>query len=102
MKKYPLGSALLAGAIALSVPGPMTAVPAQAPFGFGGIVYAPTNYASTALPAARALQQLNTQIPQLQHKATSLITDAKNLSSLPVPQPSALQTQVKKTRPSPP
>ena len=61
MKKYPLSRALLAGAIALSVTGTMTAVPAHAQFGFGGIVYDPTNYASNVLQAARALQQINNQ-----------------------------------------
>src|SRR3546814_4894423 len=98
MKKYPLGSALLAGAIALSVTGAMTAVPAQAQFGFGGIVYDPTNYASNVLQAARALQPINNQIQQIQNQATSLINEAKNLASLPVSTLSTLQQQVNQTR----
>ena len=98
MKKYPLGSALLAGAIALSVTGAMTSVPAQAQFGFGGIVYDPTNYASNVLQAARALQQINNQIQQIQNQATSLINEAKNLASLPVSTLSTLQQQLNQTR----
>ncbi|BBB10589.1 P-type conjugative transfer protein TrbJ [Sphingopyxis sp. EG6] len=98
MKKYPLRRALLAGAIALSVSGAMTAVPAQAQFGFGGIVYDPTNYASNVLQAARALQQINNQIQQIQNQATSLINEAKNLASLPVSTLSTLQNQVNQTR----
>jgi type IV secretion system protein TrbJ len=98
MKKYPLRRALLAGAIALSVTGTMTAVPAQAQFGFGGIVYDPTNYASNVLQAARALQQINNQIQQIQNQATSLINEAKNLASLPVSTLSTLQNQVNQTR----
>jgi P-type conjugative transfer protein TrbJ len=98
MKKYPLRRALLAGAMALSVTGTMTAVPAQAQFGFGGIVYDPTNYASNVLQAARALQQINNQIQQIQQAATSLINEAKNLASLPVSTLSTLQNQVNQTR----
>lgn len=98
MKKYPLRRALLAGAIALSVTGTMTVVPAQAQFGFGGIVYDPTNYASNVLQAARALQQINNQIAQIQNQATSLINEAKNLASLPVSTLSTLQNQVDQTR----
>ncbi|OUC56140.1 P-type conjugative transfer protein TrbJ [Sphingobium sp. GW456-12-10-14-TSB1] len=98
MKKYPLRRALLAGAIALSVTGTMTAIPAQAQFGFGGIVYDPTNYASNVLQAARALQQINNQIQQIQQAATSLINEAKNLASLPVSTLSTLQNQVNQTR----
>lgn len=98
MKKYPLRRALLAGAIALSVSCAMTAVPAQAQFGFGGIVYDPTNYASNVLQAARALQQINNQIQQIQNQATSLINEAKNLASLPVSALSTLQNQVNQTR----
>ncbi|HKX77539.1 MAG TPA: P-type conjugative transfer protein TrbJ [Novosphingobium sp.] len=98
MKKYPLRCALLAGAITLSVTGTMTAVPAQAQFGFGGIVYDPTNYASNVLQAARALQQINNQIQQIQNQATSLINEAKNLASLPVSTLSTLQNQVNQTR----
>src|SRR3546814_19818858 len=99
MKKYPLGSALLAGAIALSVTGAMTAVPAQAQFGFGGIVYDPTNYASNVLQAARALQQINNQIQQIQNKVTSLINEAKNTPSLQVSTLSPPQTKYNKTSP---
>src|SRR3546814_17242889 len=76
----------------------MTAVPAQAQFGFGGIVYDPTNYASNVLQAARALQQISNQIQQIQNQATSLINEAKNLASLPVSTLSTLQQQVNQTR----
>jgi P-type conjugative transfer protein TrbJ len=58
-------------------------VPAQAQFGFGGIVFDPTNYTQNLLTAARELQQVNNEILSLQNEATSLINQARNLASLP-------------------
>lgn len=72
--------------------------PARAQFGFGGIVYDPTNYAQNVLTAARSLQQINNQIQQIQNQAQSLINEAKNLASLPVSTLSTLEAQVQQTR----
>ena len=69
--------ALLAGAaIALIT------VPAQAQL-FGGIVFDPTNYTQNVLTAVRELQQVNNEIAMLQNEATSLLNQARNLTSLP-------------------
>ncbi len=56
--------------------------PAHAVFGFGGIVFDPSNYAQNILTAARTLQTVNNQIRQLQNEADMLINDAKNLARL--------------------
>src|SRR3546814_17376011 len=102
MKKYPLGSALLAGAIALSVTGAMTAVPAPAQFGFGGIVYDPTNYASNVLQAARPLPQLNPQTPQIQNPAPSHTNHTNQTARPPASTHPPLPHQVQPTPPLPP
>lgn len=99
MKKTIVRRILMVTTIATSLAtGTMIAAPAQAQFGFGGIVYDPTNYASNVLQAARALQQINNQIAQIQNQATSLINEARNLASLPVSTLSTLQQQVNQTR----
>ena len=73
-----------AGAVVLSLGAAVIApAPAHAQFGFGGIVYDPTNYAQNVLTAARTLEQINNQIRSLQNQATSLINEARNLTSLP-------------------
>lgn len=74
------------------------AVPAQAQFGLGGIVYDPTNYAQNVLTAARTLEQINNQIRMLQNQATSLINEAKNLQSLPLSILQPLQDQIRQTQ----
>jgi P-type conjugative transfer protein TrbJ len=53
------------------------------------IVYDPSNYAQNVLQAARALQQINNQITNLQNQTQMLLNQAKNLASLPY---SSLQT----------
>lgn len=75
-----VAATLLAAPLAVS---PMLTAPAYAQFGFGGIVYDPTNYAQNVLTAARTLQQVNQQITQLQNEAQMLINQARNLASLP-------------------
>lgn len=57
--------------------------PAQAQFGFGGIVYDPSNHAQNILTAVRSLQQVNQQIQQLAHEIEMLENMAKNLENLP-------------------
>ena len=92
-----LRRALMAGALGLSLGlGTVLASPASAQF--GGIVYDPTNYASNVLQAARALEQINNQIQQIQQAATSLINEAKNLASLPTSTLATLQGQVQRTQ----
>ena len=73
-----LASLLFATAGAVS-----TAGPAGAQFGFGGIVYDPTNHAQNLLTAARSLTQIENQIEQLAHEAAMLENQAKDLASLP-------------------
>ena len=69
----------LAAPIAIS---PMLASPAHALFGFGRIVYDPTNHAENLLTAARSLEQINNQIQQLQNEAQMLMNQARNLAKL--------------------
>lgn len=73
-------------------------VPARAQFGFGGIVYDPSNYAQNVLTAARTLEQINNQIRMLQNQATSLINEAKNLQNLPLTVLQPLQEQIRQTQ----
>ncbi|WP_421950805.1 P-type conjugative transfer protein TrbJ [Pelagibacterium sp.] len=56
---------------------------AQALFGFGDVVYDPTNHAENILTAARSLEQINNQVQQLANEAQMLINQAQNLVSLP-------------------
>lgn len=97
MKLPPIRRAIMAGILASAAVVPLlVAAPAQAQF--GGIVYDPTNYASNVLQAARALQQINNQIQQIQQQATSLINEARNLASLPLSTVDMLQQQVRQTQ----
>ncbi len=72
-------------------------VPAQAQFGFGGIVFDPTNYAQNVLTAARELQQVNNELQSLENQATSLVNQARNLTSLPYSSLSALDQSILQT-----
>jgi P-type conjugative transfer protein TrbJ len=99
MKLPPVRRVIIAGALAASAILPAAApMPAHAQFGFGGIVYDPTNYAQNVLMAARSLSQINNQIQQIQQQATSLINEAKNLASLPLSTVDTLQQQVRQTQ----
>src|SRR3546814_7795097 len=91
-KKYLIASALSLGAagsltMALIVP----TTPAQAI-----IVFDPSNYSQNILTAARTLQQINNQIRMLQNQATSLINQAKNLTTISFPELQALQQTISK------
>jgi type IV secretion system protein TrbJ len=91
MKTYksPLIAALmLATVTSLALPSPAAAI----------IVYDPTNHAQNVLQAARALQQINQQITQLQNEAQSLLNQAKNLTSLPFSALEKLQSQIAQTQ----
>ena len=76
----------------------MTATPAYALFGFGDIVFDPTNYAQNVLTAARTLQQINNQITALQNQAQMLINQARNLASLPYSSLQQLQQSIQRTQ----
>jgi P-type conjugative transfer protein TrbJ len=62
------------------------------------VVKDPTNYAQNVLQAARALQQVNNQITQIQQQAESLINESRNLASLPFSSLQQLQQQVQRTQ----
>mgnify|MGYP000899181057 CR=1 FL=1 len=88
-------------ALALAVPvalSPMLVSPAHAQFGFGRIVYDPSNYAQNVLTAARTLEQINNQIQSLQNEAQMLINQARNLASLPYSSLQQLQQSVQRTQ----
>lgn len=86
---------LLAAPLALSS---MLSSPAHAQFGFGRIVYDPTNYAQNLLTAARTLEQINNQITSLQNEAQMLINQARNLASLPHSSLQQIQQSVQRTQ----
>jgi type IV secretion system protein TrbJ len=89
--------ALAAGAAVLSMT-VIVLVPAPAYAQFGGIVYDPSNYSQNILTAARTLEQINNQIKSLQNEATSLINQAKNLTTLPLTVLAPLQAQIRQTQ----
>lgn len=70
------------------------APPAQAQL----VVKDPTNYTQNVLQAARALQQINNQITQIQQQAQSLVNEGRNLASLPFSSLQQLQQQVQRTQ----
>ncbi|WP_285294085.1 P-type conjugative transfer protein TrbJ [Aureimonas altamirensis] len=77
---------------------PMLATQPARAFGFGRIVYDPTNYAQNVLTAARTLEQITHQITSLQNEAQMLINQARNLASLPFSALQTLQQNVQKTQ----
>ena len=98
---YPKFVGASALALALAVPvalSPMLASPAHAQFGFGRIVYDPSNYAQNLLTAARTLEQINNQITSLQNEAQMLINQARNLASLPYSSLQQLQQNLSRTQ----
>jgi P-type conjugative transfer protein TrbJ len=99
--RYSASPAVLIAAAVLAVPvtlSPMLTGPAHAQFGFGRIVYDPSNYAQNVLTAARTLEQINNQITSLQNEAQMLINQARNLASLPHSSLQALQQNVQRTQ----
>lgn len=93
------GASVLALALAMPVAlSPMLASPAHAQFGFGRIVYDPSNYAQNVLTAARTLEQINNQITSLQNEAQMLINQARNLASLPHSSLQQIQRSVQRTQ----
>lgn len=97
MTRIKLRRAVAIGALAVTTIAPIV-MPTSAYAQFGGIVYDPTNYAQNVLQAARALQQVNNQVQQIQQQATSLINEARNLASLPFSSLQQLQQQVQRTQ----
>lgn len=81
MKRNPLAAAAIAASLGVAAMVAPTK-PAQALFGFGDIVFDPSNYAQNVLAAARSLEQINNQIQSLQNQATMLQNMARNLQRL--------------------
>ena len=90
-----VAAAILAAPLARA---PILTNPAHAQFGFGRIVFDPSNYAENVLTAARTLQQINQQITQLQNEAQMLINQARNLASLPYSSLQQIQQSVQRTQ----
>lgn len=88
-------STMLTLPVALS---PLAVTPAHALFGFGDIVFDPSNYAENVLQAARALEQINNQIQSLQNEAQMLMNQARNLASLPYSSLQQIQQSVQRTQ----
>lgn len=95
-RKFRTRAAILAATM-LAVSPMLATQPAHA-FGFGRIVYDPTNYAQNVLTAARTLEQITHQITSLQNEAQMLINQAKNLASLPFSALQQIQQSVQKTQ----
>ena len=95
-RKFRTRAAILAATM-LAVSPMLATQPAHA-FGFGRIVYDPTNYAQNVLTAARSLEQITHQITSLQNEAQMLINQAKNLASLPFSALQTLQQNVQRTQ----
>ncbi|QYM71691.1 P-type conjugative transfer protein TrbJ [Pseudochrobactrum sp. Wa41.01b-1] len=85
-------------AATMLVVSPVLATQQAHAFGFGRIVYDPTNYAQNVLTAARALEQITHQITSLQNEAQMLINQARNLASLPFSALQTLQQNVQRTQ----
>jgi P-type conjugative transfer protein TrbJ len=95
MKTQIMRRAVMAGLLAgAGVVGMTAAPPAFAQL----VVKDPTNYAQNVLQAARALQQVNNQITQIQQQAQSLINEGRNLATLPFSSLQQLQQQVQQTQ----
>jgi type IV secretion system protein TrbJ len=90
-----LMATLLAAPLAIS---PIFTSPAQAFFGFGRIVYDPTNHAENLLIASRALEEINNQIASLQNEAAMLTNQARDLANLPYSALEQLQQNVQATQ----
>jgi P-type conjugative transfer protein TrbJ len=88
-------AALLA---AFTILAPVGFVQLTAPAQAWRIVFDPSNYAQNVMQAARALQQVNQQITQLQNEAQMLINQARNLASLPYSSLQQLQQSVARTQ----
>src|SRR5690606_27479523 len=89
--------AAILAATMLAVSPMLAPQPAHA-FGFGRIVYDPTNYAQNVLTAARPLEQITQQITSLQNEAQMLINRARDLASLPFSSLQQIQQSVQKTQ----
>ena len=93
--------AILIGATLLSAPVAIliaNVTPAYALFGFGDVVFDPSNYAEALVQSARELDQINNQIQSLQNEAQQLINEARNLASLPYSALQQLQQSIFQTQ----
>lgn len=66
------GFRLLSGVLAVVATLSLAPTPAEAQFGFGGIVYDPTNFARNVLHYQRRLEQIRMQQQQLQQQITAM------------------------------
>lgn len=73
-------------ALMLSCVGSVGMVVASTPAAAQFTVFDPSNYSQNLLTAARTLQQVNNQIQSLQHEATMIMNQAKNLSRIDFPE----------------
>ena len=81
-----LSKRLNAPALMLSCVGSVGTVVASTPAAAQFTVFDPSNYSQNLLTAARTLQQVNNQIQSLQHEATMIMNQAKNLSRIDFPE----------------
>jgi len=94
--RIPYPKSLVATALGLGAAGSLgaalalTAPPAHAQIS----VFDPTNYSQNILTAARALQQVNQQIQQLQNEAQMLLNMDKHLKRIDFPQLDALKQKM--------
>jgi type IV secretion system protein TrbJ len=95
MRAFLLATTMFSVPLTLS---PIVVTPAYALFGFGDIVFDPSNYAENIVQAARALEQINNQIASLQNEAQMLINQARNLASLPYSSLQQIQQSVQRTQ----
>jgi len=87
--------AVLAGAVAGALGGCLAApLSARAQVA----VFDPSNYAQNVLIAARTLETINHQITALQNQAQALVNQARNLTTLPLSELSALRGQIQRTQ----
>lgn len=93
--------AVLIGVTVLSLPLALsiaTVTPAYALFGFGDVVFDPSNYAEALVQSAHDIDQINNQIQSLQNEAQQLINEARNLASLPYSSLQQLQQSISQTQ----
>jgi len=81
-----LSRRLNAPALMLSCVGSVGVMVASTPAAAQFTVFDPSNYSQNLLTAARTLQQVNNQIQSLQHEATMIMNQAKNLLRIDFPE----------------
>ncbi|MET3759484.1 P-type conjugative transfer protein TrbJ [Sphingomonas sp. UYEF23] len=85
-----IGRKFTSMALAVAATGALGSVLATSPAQAQFTVFDPTNYSQNLLTAARSLQQINNQIQSLQHEASMLLNQAKNLTTINFPEVQAI------------